>query len=173
MRIFLIGFMGCGKSFVGKQLAAKLDMPYVDLDEMIEEEEKMTISEIFANHGEAYFRTLEKKYLYQLAAYKRLMVSCGGGTPCFNDNIEWINKHGLSIYLKTPADILVDRLKKRPESRPLITGKSRKSLTAYILIKLNERAAFYEKASVIYHQNEKDMSVAQDLADNLKQMIGH
>ena len=114
MKFFLIGFMGSGKTYVGKRLANELDIPFYDLDEYIEEKEGKKISEIFNEKGEEYFRQVERMCLRDFGIIGDAVIACGGGTPCFFDNMEWINKTGTSIYLQTPVKIIVDRLLKEP-----------------------------------------------------------
>ena len=148
MRIFLIGFMGSGKSTLGRPLAAKLGYKFIDQDALIEERFKMSISEVFATYGEAKFREAEHEVLKSFEASDNLVIATGGGAPCFFDNILIMNNIGFSIYLKIEPKTLVNRLKTSFTSRPLIAGKSEKELLEYVTEKLSEREPFYNKATV-------------------------
>ncbi len=122
MSIFLIGLPGSGKSFWGEKLADKLSVNFIDLDNEIERKAGSSIIEIFRLHGEEYFRLIEKEVLESvIALHKNEVIACGGGTPCFYNNIEMMNRSGKTIYLKTPISLLLERLKKSSESakRPL------------------------------------------------------
>lgn len=147
MRTFLIGFMGSGKSTVGRLLAARLNFRFVDLDAFIEEGEGTTIPEIFDEHGEDHFRLTEQKYLHSLGKESDLVIAAGGGTPCFFDNMKWINEHGVSVYLKTSAEELYNRLRSEKEHRPLLSGRSDEEMLKLIQDLLEYRDPFYRKAS--------------------------
>lgn len=162
MVVFLIGFMGSGKSFYAKGLSEFLHVPCVDLDQFIEEEQDMSITEIFEKMGEPAFRALESVAIKQVyadlltrtteAAHKNDIlgiISCGGGTPCFNDNMEWMNKQGLTIWINTPEEIILDRLIKEKETRPLVANLSEEELRGFIHQKLLERKLYYEKAKSV------------------------
>ena len=147
MRYFLIGFMGSGKSQVGKKVTEQLHLKYIDLDEFIEESEQRSISDIFNNSGETYFRELEQKYLKEIIKEDNILVSTGGGTPTFHNLIETMNEVGETIYLECCPEILFKRLHKNKEKRPMISELSDKSLKRYIENKLSERKIFYTKAT--------------------------
>src|SRR5262245_30294350 len=139
MRIFLIGFMGSGKTHWGKQVAERLNLPFFDLDEEIVKSEKMSIPDIFAASGEEYFRSKEKDLLEKLADENSSMVlSCGGGTPCFFNNIEFMKKYGTVVWLNTHVDILQQRLIRERNLRPLLKDIKDEDLKHYIIRKLNE-----------------------------------
>lgn len=155
MRIFLIGFMGSGKTHWGKQLAAQLKIPFFDLDDVIEQNESKTVANIFAECGEEAFRVKEKQTLEQLIDHNASMVlSCGGGTPCFFNNIERMKKYGIVVWLNTHVEILLGRLMKEKNSRPLIKTIADNDLRSYIVRKLNERRMYYEQADVIIDKEE-------------------
>ena len=159
MRIFLIGFMGSGKTHWGKQLAAQMKIPFFDLDEVIVSKENKTIAEIFADAGEEAFRIKEKEVLEGLIDENPSMVlSCGGGTPCFFNNIERMKKYGVVVWLNTHIEILLQRLSKEKATRPLIKNISDEELRSYIVRKLNERKMYYEQADVII-DNENSISM--------------
>lgn len=149
MRIFLIGFMGSGKTFRGQELAQKLNIQFYDLDKVIEEKEGLTIQEVFASFGEEYFRVKEKETLEQLIDSNSSMVlSCGGGTPCFFNNIKTMKKYGITVWLNTHVEVILQRLLPEKNARPLIRDIPDGELRAYIVRKLNERRMYYEQADV-------------------------
>jgi shikimate kinase len=159
MRIFLIGFMGSGKTHWGKQLAQQLDMPFYDLDDVISTKEKKSVSQIFAESGEEAFRVKEREALESLIdENKKMVLSCGGGTPCFFNNIEKMKKYGVVVWLNTHVEVLVMRLKNEKASRPLIKNVPDGEMRSYIVRKLNERRIYYEQADVII-DNEDSISM--------------
>jgi shikimate kinase len=156
MRIFLMGFMGSGKSTLGKQLAAQLSLPFADLDEYISEHEGQNIPAIFSAQGEAAFRLLEKKYLEELVQQTdNGVIALGGGTPCFHDNIELINRAGVSVYLETSAATLLDRLENTVEGRPLLAGQTGERLLEAITTKLQERQPYYSSAKIVFNTEKE------------------
>lgn len=173
MRIFLIGFMGSGKSHVGKRLAQLLGWDFVDLDDYLEQQEGRSINDIFAQDGADHFRKLEQHYLHKVITHPKIIVATGGGAPCFFDNLQWMNRHGLTIYLNTPISILTERLQYGMEHRPLLQGKTYWELKDFISDKLVERSNYYEGASVIYKINDAKQLVAKELYNNFAQIIGH
>ena len=150
MKIFLIGPMGSGKTHFGKKLAAHNNFQFYDLDNYIEENEQRSIPEIFSKHGEDHFRKIEQKYLHELLEKKNIVVATGGGTPCFFDNLKRMNEAGETIYLKTPVDVLVERLKNETSRRPLIENKNEKELKEFLEKQLNEREKYYRQAKITY-----------------------
>tara|TARA_B100000767_G_scaffold57221_1_gene52958 strand:+ start:330 stop:830 length:501 start_codon:yes stop_codon:yes gene_type:complete len=158
MRYFLIGFMGSGKSKVGKIVAEQLLLKYIDLDEFIEESEQISISDIFNNSGETYFRELEQQYLKEIIKEDNILVSTGGGTPTFHKLIETMNEVGETIYLECSTEILFKRLHENKEKRPMISEFSDKNLKIYIENKLSERKIFYTKATHTICNNKGDCS---------------
>jgi len=150
--IFLIGYMGSGKTTVGKKLARRLHIPFIDIDEELTQAVGMSIPAYFEKFGEAQFRELERAQLKQYA-HVHAIVSTGGGAPCFFDNMEWMNQHGLSVYLEHSPKSLWSRLVKTDtSSRPILAGKSEEELFAFITEKLAERAPFYEQAHIRINQ---------------------
>jgi shikimate kinase len=149
MKIFLIGFMGSGKTHWGRRLGSKLNLPFYDLDTVIIEQEKKSVAEIFDEKGEEYFRYQEKETLERIAAEQEsFILSCGGGTPCFFNNIEFMKKNGKVIWLNTSIDMLTQRLQKERMSRPLISEVNEEDLRRYIIRKLSERRMYYQQADV-------------------------
>src|ERR1700674_2571155 len=121
MRVYLLGFMGSGKSHWGKLLSEKLTLPFFDLDTEITNQENISITEIFATKGEEYFRMLEKETLHILTeSHESFVMACGGGTPCFFNNIDFMNNNGITVWLNTRMEVLYDRLLKDKEERPLL-----------------------------------------------------
>ena len=168
MRIFLVGFMGSGKTHWGKQLAKQLTVPYYDLDDVISAQENKSVSQIFAESGEETFRVKEREVLESLIDENETMVlSTGGGTPCFFNNIERMKKYGVVVWLNTHVEVLLTRLKNEKTSRPLIKNVPDGDLRTYIVRKLNERRIYYEQADVII-DNEDSISVNEFI-----QMILH
>ena len=141
--------MGSGKTHWGKQLAERLKLPFFDLDEVVMQSEKKTVPEIFNTSGEEYFREKEKEMLERLVdENESMVVSCGGGTPCFFNNIEFMKKYGTVVWLNTQVNILLQRLIKERDERPLLKDISDDGLRSYIIRKLNERRIYYEQADV-------------------------
>jgi shikimate kinase len=152
--IFLIGFMGSGKTYWGKLWAMQTGMPFFDLDEVIEQQEHKTIAEIFEQNGEAYFRQKETDTLKTFSGKKNCIIACGGGTPCFNNNMQWMNEHGTTVYLAaTPVDI-IKRVINEQAKRPLIKNIHPAELKIFIEQKLKEREPFYTTAKIILPVNE-------------------
>ena len=149
MRIFLIGFMGCGKTTLGKKLAKHLNYNFIDLDSYIEKTTNKTITEIFENKGEKKFRIVEKESLMEVCKKDNLVIATGGGTPCFFDNMQKILDSGKAIYLKMEIEDLLERLETEKSQRPLIENKSTKELENFIRNKLSEREYFYKKSNYI------------------------
>jgi shikimate kinase len=144
--LYLLGFMGCGKTFLGQKLAKELGWSFCDLDDRIESIEKCPVSSIFENKGEDYFRKLEQKCLIETADDSNTVISLGGGTPCFNNNMEWINDKGCSVFLDVPTEILIKRLTEENSKRPLLQHKNKMELESYVNQKLLERRPFYSQA---------------------------
>ena len=141
--------MGCGKSKLGKGLAVKINQPFIDLDDMVEAKYQMSIPELFVAHGENGFREREKEVLQKSAIANEAIIAAGGGAPCFFDNMAWMNKNGLTVFIDSPVKVLADRLIKARVERPLIKGKSYEELIEFIDMKLKERRSFYEQAHII------------------------
>ena len=144
-RIYLIGFMGSGKSHIGQLLSSAMGLHYIDLDKEIEKKD-MSISEIFEKKGEDYFRKLEREALLKTSALEKTIIACGGGTPCFFDNMEWLNRNGITVFLNPAIEILIERLINEREKRPLLLKKSDNEILNYIIELLKTRMQFYQKA---------------------------
>jgi len=167
MRIFLLGFMGTGKSFAGRKMGNKLNIPFIDLDQWIEDAAGMGIPEIFEKKGENAFRQMEQNALHEMIEFENVIVALGGGAPCFFDNMDWINANGISIYLEASPSFLVQRLKKKPERRPLLANLSENELLAFIQKKILERQAYYERAHFSLSKDENG-SILEALEAMLK-----
>ncbi|GAB3024859.1 shikimate kinase [Niabella terrae] len=155
MRIYLIGFMGVGKTHWGRQLAKKLEMPFFDLDELIVDAEEKTVTEIFEQQGEEYFRMKEREILQWVSeSHDAMILSCGGGAPCFFNNIDYMNQKGLTVWIDAPFEILLGRLRQHQEKRPLLKELDDAQLQAYILKKSSDRRIFYERAKIRISEQE-------------------
>ena len=154
MKIFLIGMMGSGKSYWAEKLKKKFKVPCYDLDALVEMMEERTISEIFEEDGEEAFRKLETKMLKLFVEKKQFILSLGGGTPCFNDNMKWMNKTGITIWLDEPVEILAQRLAKEKENRPLIKNMEDEEIKIFLTTKRKERIEFYSQAAFTLSGNE-------------------
>lgn len=165
--------MGSGKSHVGKELAERLKWRFVDMDDYLEAATGKTINDIFEEDGADEFRRLERKYLHDSVQWTDAVIATGGGAPCFFDNIKWMNSRGLTIYLRTPVEVLQHRLNAATAHRPLLQGKTEIQVKNFIIETMNVRAFFYEQASVIYDVRISHQPVAQELHDALAQIVGH
>ncbi|MEN8157123.1 MAG: shikimate kinase [Bacteroidota bacterium] len=148
-RIFLIGFMGSGKSTLGSKLARKTGYDFVDMDHLIEETAGMTIPGIFSEHGEKVFRKWEHDILLELCNREKVVVSTGGGAPCHSDMMQVMNDNGTTIYLNLSPAALKDRLLNSKTERPLIKGKSEQELLEFISELLDKREVYYKQARFI------------------------
>ena len=169
--IYLLGFMGSGKSYLGKCLSEKFNLNFLDLDQFIEDSTQLSIPQIFSSIGEEGFREQEANLLRKTTDFNQYIISCGGGTPCFHDNMKWIKDHGISIYLKTSEPLLFKRLNNQKTGRPLISSMSDDDLRHFISIKISEREKFYEQADYLYLQWEDNntlIDLEKFIADKLQ-----
>ena len=143
--IYLIGYMGAGKTTITKLLANELHLPFYDTDKEIEEKQNRSVSDIFKNDGELHFRMLETELLKNIT--QNSIIACGGGLPIHNNNMGLINSKGISIYLKASNKCLFSRLKKEKKTRPLIDNKTDEELDVYIKNELQKRSPFYSLAN--------------------------
>ena len=154
MKIFLIGFMGSGKTYWGRLLSRKLGVPFFDLDEQVTEHAGEPIPDIFARQGEEQFRLLEKEVLYIISeSHDSFVMACGGGTPCFFNNIEYMNQSGTTVWINPPADTIFERLVQEKEGRPLIRELSDDQLRVFIARKFADRKLYYEQATVTINED--------------------
>ena len=156
-KIFLIGFMGSGKSTAGRKLASQLNWSFIDLDEKIQEMEGMKIPDIFSLKGEPYFRKLETQALHELKLETNAVISTGGGTPCFGDNMDFMLSSGLTVYIRMTPLGLKKRLEGSAKGRPLLNEIDRKDLQKYITAKLAEREKWYLRAEIIIDGVNNDL----------------
>ena len=163
--VFLVGFMGCGKTSWGRKLAAGLGYDFLDLDHALEAHAGMTIAEYFSTHGELEFRKLESEMLKTTAYPENTIVSTGGGLPCFFNHMDWMNTHGQTLYIQLSPKALASRLENAKTPRPVLQGKKGDELTAFIQTKLAEREHFYLQAKHVV--NGIDMSV-----EGLREVVG-
>ncbi|MDG5493054.1 shikimate kinase [Psychroserpens sp. SPM9] len=161
MILFLVGYMGSGKSLIGRQLAEVLNYNYMDFDDYIEQNENATIKTIFETKGEIYFRKAESNYLQSVLNLDNTVISLGGGTPCYGRNMEQLimANDALCIYLKATIPTLVDRLFDERSKRPLISHIASKDvLSEFIGKHLFERAPFYEQSQLQIKTDDKSVS---------------
>ncbi|MDR1153226.1 MAG: shikimate kinase [Bacteroidales bacterium] len=167
MKIFLVGFMGSGKTSVGKRLVESIGFDFVDTDRFIEMQQGKTVAEIFAQRGETAFREMERNVLLNLQQHEYAVVSTGGGMPCHGDNMDLMLAGGRVVYLKTSPQALSRRLLRSHTERPLIKGKAEEELQQYIVEKLAEREPFYSRAHVTVQT--ENFSV-EELVQTLRRM---
>jgi shikimate kinase len=148
MRIYLVGYMGSGKSTLGRRLACHAQLHFIDLDKYIEERNCRTVPQIFALEGEESFRKKERKALEEVSEFDNVVVATGGGAPCFYDNMELMNRTGITIFLDIHPEILAKRLIASKTERPLIKGKSNIELEQFIGTNLQKRRLFYEQSAI-------------------------
>lgn len=146
MKLFLTGYMGTGKTTVGRLLAKKFNWSFIDVDNFIENRYHKTVNAIFEEKGEAAFREIERHVLQEISSFEKVVVSTGGGLPCFFDNMDLMNRTGITIYLKSNVNDLVDRLNTEKHTRPLIRGKSPQELKDFVDANLKKREPFYKKS---------------------------
>lgn len=147
--IFLIGYMGAGKSSVGKKLAQLLHYRFVDLDELIKKKSKKSIPEIFELEGEEVFRKVEQEVLHSLKDESKIVVATGGGCPAFENNMEWMNAYGKTVYLNCSIGVLFHRIAPKKKERPLIAHLDDVDIMDFMVMTLNERNEYYEKANFV------------------------
>ena len=159
MRIYLIGFMGAGKSYWGPLLAQQAGVRFYDLDREIEESQGMDIDEIFSKNGEESFRVIEKELLHILTeSHLEFVMACGGGTPCFLNNIEYMKRSGKVVWINPSAEVLADRLRTEREQRPLLQNIADEKLLTYIQKKIADRRLYYEQADVSTDEENIDLA---------------
>jgi len=164
--IYLIGYMGSGKTTLAKKLSKQLQLPFLDTDFEIEKKKKKSVSDIFKDEGELHFRMLETKFLTQIK--NNAIVACGGGIPMHNDNMSIINKKGISIYLKASANYLANRLKNAKQDRPLIANVADEKLENYIKEELQKRSSFY---ALSHHTININKKTKKDLLGEINTLI--
>ena len=161
-RILLIGYMGVGKTTIGRALALRLGLPFCDLDEHIAQTEHTTIGEIFSKSGEDGFRRIEQEMLHEVAQRENIVISCGGGTPCFFDNMDYMNRQGTTIYLKASPACVARYLAANSSSRPLLQGMTTEEMTAYIHQQMAQREPYYNRAKITINITVADEWMAEE-----------
>ena len=167
-RVYLIGYMGCGKTTIGKRLAKSLGWDVIDMDSRIESRYRKTIPDIFASEGEDSFRKKERFILEELSALENVVVSTGGGAPCFFDNIDVMNSSGLCVYIRMTPEALAARLKNAKANRPLLKDKTEEELTNFIKEQLEKRRAFYEQARYVI---DNDHGTPEEAAAKIAELL--
>ncbi len=155
-RIIIIGYMGAGKTTVGKALAKALDMDFYDLDWYIESRMRKTVAQLFAEKGEAGFREIERRLLHEAAEFEDVVLSCGGGTPCFFDNMDYLNQQGDTIFLDADPEVLYKHLKMGKTVRPLLKDKTPEETIAFIHEQLASRRQYYARSKYTLNVNLLD-----------------
>ena len=173
VRIFLTGYMGAGKTTLGKAFARKMNVPFVDLDWYIEERFHKTVGELFTERGETGFRDLESNLLQEVAEHENVVISTGGGAPCFFDNMEFMNRVGKTVFLDVHPDVLFRRLRIAKQQRPILQGKEDDELKAFIIRALEQRAPFYTQAQYIFNADElEDRWQIETAVQRLQELLG-
>ncbi|MDE6317350.1 MAG: shikimate kinase [Muribaculaceae bacterium] len=167
--VFLIGYMGSGKTTLGRGVEARAHKTFIDLDEFIEEQTGMPIKDIFTRHGEEGFRIIERDYLRKLALREDILIACGGGTPCFFDNIDIMNRRGVTVWLDASVDKLHRRLSEAKSRRPLISGLDDDQLCAFITESLDSRRPYYSKAR--YRFDADNLDTVEELDSSIDRFI--
>ena len=155
-RIILIGYMGAGKTTLGKALSKALDIPFYDLDWYIENRMHKTIKQLFDERGEEGFRKIEHAMLHEVAEFENVIISCGGGTPCFYDNMAYMNRQGETVYLKASPEVLYAHLKMGKTVRPLLLNKTPEEVNVFIREQLRLREPYYIQAKHVLDVNIMD-----------------
>lgn len=170
-KIFLIGYMGSGKTTIGKHLAARLKLPFIDVDTFIENRFRKTIAQLFEERGEEQFRLIEQNIIKELVDFEDVVISTGGGLPCFFDNMELMNRSGQTVYLRTGNDELAARLNQCKQSRPLIKEKSPEEIKRFVEENMTKRKPFYEQASVSIDVDI--LTTEEDIARLVDKLLNH
>lgn len=157
MRIYLVGYMGSGKSTIGRLLAASLGISWIDLDNEFEDRYKIGVPDFFSKYGEIAFRELEKKLLEEFSQIQNVVVSTGGGTPCFFDNMNLINRTGYSVYLEASPALLLSRIELSARKRPLFQQMKGNDLSKNLENHLESRKPYYEKAKLVVQAENPDI----------------
>ena len=170
MKIFLIGYMASGKTTFGKALATKLGTPFIDLDDFIENQSGKTISDIFAEGGEEAFRKIENEMLKKAVdSEPDAVIACGGGTPCFNNNMDFLNSNGVTVFLETSIPVLISRLQEENDKRPLVSGKTNEEIRKKVLTQLCDRLPHYMEAKLKWHGD--DLENEEQIRENVESFV--
>lgn len=161
MLLYLLGYMYSGKTTVGRQLAQCLGYRFVDLDQLFEERYHTSIPLFFNRYGEEAFRKLEQAVLHSTQEMDDAVISTGGGTPCYFDNMQWINAHGVSIYLDVSTEVIIERARRSRKQRPVLANKSTEELRTFIQTQLSQRLPYYSQATLVFPADDPDISLLQ------------
>ena len=172
IRVFLTGYMGAGKTTLGKAFAKALGVPFIDLDWYIEERFHKNIKTLFAERGEEGFRLVEQRMLHEVGEFEDVVISTGGGTPCFFDNMAYMNSQGQTVFLDVSTDVLFNRLRVATFNRPILQGKSDEELRCFIAEALQKRLPYYSQATYRFDgsQLESHSQIAASVA-RLRQLL--
>lgn len=172
-RVIIVGYMGAGKTTVGRALAKELGMRFYDLDWYIEGRMRKTVPQLFAERGEDGFRQVERTMLHEVAEFEDIILSCGGGTPCFFDNMEYMNSRGDTFYLKASPEVLCAHLRMGKTRRPLLEGKTPEQLLGFVTEQLARREQYYMQARHVLDVNLLDnYEKIKVSVDRLRSMLG-
>ena len=162
--IFLIGYMGCGKTTLGRVLSRQMNYEFIDLDIYIENRYRHTIKELFRIYGEQHFREIERRMLEEVSDFERTVVACGGGTPCHFDNIKLMNDKGVTVFISAPVERIAARLSLpgAKAKRPIIAGKSNGELTQFIRENLKAREPYYSQATITFDSTDIETAAATE-----------
>ena len=163
MKIYLIGYMYSGKTTVGHALARSMGYQFYDLDQAFEAKYHTSIPLFFQRYGEEAFRRLEQQMLHTTADLDNVVISTGGGTPCFFDNIQWINSHGVSVYLDVTLETILCRAAKSRKTRPILADKNPEEREAYVRQQLQQRLPYYQQAQINFPADNPDMNMLKNL----------
>ena len=167
--IFLIGYMGCGKTTLGRALAKRLGREFIDLDFYITQRFRKSVPEIFAERGEEGFRQLERSMLREIGEFSDIVIACGGGTPCHYDNMDYMNSHGLTIWLQAERARLIERLKLGAHKRPLISGKTEEEIADFLDENLAARSPWYSQARLTVDSTR--LETKEEIADTVTALV--
>lgn len=171
MRVFLVGYMGSGKSTIGKKLSKRLGLKFIDLDQLISQDENQSITQLIENKGEEYFRIKEKQILIKASKMPQVLIATGGGTPCFFDNMELIKSNGVSVYLKLDEKTIVKRISQNLESRPLLKGKDPDELAEFVSEHLDSRVPYYKDADITFNTLSFNAEKLVELENQIKRLV--
>lgn len=167
-RIFLIGYMGAGKTTLGRLYALRANLQFIDLDQYIEQRHHRTVSQLFSLHGEDGFRRIEQKMLHEVAQFEDVVIATGGGTPCFFDNMDFMNRSGRTVFLDASLHMLCSRLVQSPGKRPLLAGKTADEIRDYLLRTLSPRMPYYTRAA--YRLDSSRLETPEEISRTIQRL---
>jgi len=165
-RIYIVGYMGAGKTTAARRLAQRLGWGVADTDDLFEEKYKVSVCDFFNKYDEPLYRKLESEVLKETESLENVVVSTGGGTACYFDNMEWMNQHGLTVFLRISEKAVIDRLLHAKRKRPLAEGKSETELTAFVNQHYSSRLPFYKQAKITVKAEDSDLDYLIQLIEN-------